>query len=157
MKQQYTKTCPLALLLKKLRLANSNSFKPNHRNLNRGDKRLKVLPNLAEYQQTNFDAYGRYRVKEKEGEGVVMLVDPNNEELRKDIEERLNLGRQHLRNGGFNMEKTQRKIEEAEKPNIQQVKKAQKGHCFDPKLQERLYKQTVLRFYHTMVLKTIKK
>lgn len=122
-------------------LGNSDSDKPNHCDSSKDQYRLKVLPNPAIYRQSNYDAYLRYRVKEKEGEVIVIPADPDNEELRKDIEERLNLNEQNLMNARFNIWKqTWQKVEKAGKVNIQQVKEVLEEFRFDTKSQNGQHK-----------------
>lgn len=122
-------------------LGNSDSDKPNHCDSSKDQYRLQVLPNPAIYRHLNYDDYLTYRVKQKEREVIVVPTNPDNEELRKDIEERLNLNEQNLMNARYNIwEKAWKRIEKAGKINIHQVKEVLEEYRFDTKSQERSLK-----------------
>jgi len=80
-------------------LGNKDSKKDNHCDANKGDRKLKALPNPAFIRQKNYNAFLKYRVKEKEGE-VIVLPAINDETIKKDIEI-LNLNEPNLRKKRF--------------------------------------------------------
>lgn len=82
-------------------LGNKDSKKENHCDSSKDEDRLAILPNPAEVRQHNLDKYIKYKVKELEEEVIVIPADPNNEELRNDINKILNLNQQNLKNKRF--------------------------------------------------------
>jgi uncharacterized protein (TIGR02646 family) len=77
-------------------LGNSDSEKDNHCDSSKADKRLKVLPNPASVRQANFDAFLKFKVREKSELVEVIAADSSNEDLHNDIKIRLNLNEQNL-------------------------------------------------------------
>jgi hypothetical protein len=84
-------------LLAACRGNNDTSELKNRCDSSKGKVRLKVLPNPAEIRQPNYNHLFRYKERNRSGYVDVIPVDKNNEELKKDIEIRLNLNEQNLR------------------------------------------------------------
>ncbi|MEO0042330.1 MAG: hypothetical protein RL329_1778 [Bacteroidota bacterium] len=104
-------------------LGNQDSGNENHCDSSKSDARLQVLPNPAEIRQSNFDGFLIYKVREREGCVDVIAADLANLELKKDIEERLHLNEQNLRQKRFAVwNAIWRKVNKGYKIDIQQVK-----------------------------------
>ena len=103
-------------------LGNSDSDNKNHCDSSKSDERLIVLPNPAEIRQLNFDAFLKYKVREQEGEVVVIAANFKNQDLKDDIDKRLNLNEQNLRNQRFAVWKgIWRIVKKNDKIDIRQV------------------------------------
>ena len=104
-------------------LGNQDSKEKNHCDSCKGHTRLKVLPNPAKIRQTNFDTFLKYKVKLEEVEVIVIAADSTNQELKDDINKRLNLNEQNLKNRRFAVWKAiWRKVNKTGKIDIRQVK-----------------------------------
>jgi uncharacterized protein (TIGR02646 family) len=104
-------------------LGNQDSGNENHCDSSKSDMRLQVLPNPAEIRQSNFDGFLTYKVREREGCVDVIAADLANSDLKKDIDECLNLNEQNLRQKRFAVWKAiWRKVNKGYKIDIQQVK-----------------------------------
>jgi uncharacterized protein (TIGR02646 family) len=104
-------------------LGNQDSGNENHCDSSKSDERLQVLPNPAEIRQVNFDGFVKYKVREKEGCVDVIAANLADLELKKDIDERLNLNEQNLKQKRFAVwNAIWRKVNKSHKIDIQQVK-----------------------------------
>jgi uncharacterized protein (TIGR02646 family) len=117
-------------------LGNQDSDNPNHCDSSKEDMRLRELPNPAEIRQSNFDSFLKYKLKEKEGEVVVIATDLSNQELKDDINKRLNLNEQNLKNRRFAVWKAiWRKVNKTGKTDIRQVKEILAIYKYDDALE----------------------
>lgn len=122
-------------------LGNQDSDTKNHCDSSKSEYRLKVLPNPTTVLQPHFNAYLTYKVKEKEGEVVVMAADITNQELIDDIDKRLNLNEQNLKIQRFSVWKAiWRQINKNNKLDIVLLNEVLNKYQFTSSKQERDFK-----------------